>query len=830
MSNIQSSLEKIFQKHRVVFWYDEQEKLREQFDAFQQEDTEKRVVQGNEFAIKYAVLREMPGRKFLLYFPNSEPPLQENWLLDIQLAHKVFHTDEAAMFVQELELDFYFKDLVSAHIEFFRSKERRAKLKELLAGQENEQAIRFRMLAVVFKTSHASLEAYIQSYASAFLQGDDQMEKDLERFELQEFFWRGLHRKFDYHAEQPSIYDFLLEVFARNFSLTNAGRSVKETRILLSLWKDARSYQKVFRQLSHRIAEDLKVKSLLQDAAPEELLQDDLFQEIDRKLIYELATRLLDDSVSLEKLLSDIKARENKYWYEDFKDFYSCLEHAGQLFDKINRIAGVPISTVEEAAREYAADWYQVDYHYRKFIYHHRQTGQDRVLHPLSEKVQKIYTNSWLLDLNNKLQDRINPMEQWLQQSARAQSGFFQHHVTPFTTKPQRLFVVISDALRYENGWQLYQEIQSEKRYDATLEYMITGLPSYTQLGMAALLPHEQLQIDPSSCNVLADGILTTGIQGRTKVLEKESGVRAVAIKAEDFVKMNAHTEGRGFVKEYDLIYIYHNRIDDVGDNTTSEDKVFEAVEEEIVFLKEILRKIANVNGYNIFITADHGYIYQHEVLEESEFTVADVQGEVWKKTRRFILGKKLEASAALKHFSGKAVRLNEDLDVLVTKGINRLRVKGAGSRYVHGGASLQEIVVPLIKVSRKKEDTTSVVEVDIIKSTDRITTNILAVSFLQKELISGKLLPRQLRAFFKAEDGTKLSDIFTYTFDAAEGSERQRELKHRFQLSSLASSTYKNQRVTLLLEEPVDSSSRWKEYKSYYYTLSLLYGDEFDF
>jgi uncharacterized protein (TIGR02687 family) len=829
MTKIESSLQKIFQDHRVVFWYDEQEKMRDQFEEVAIQGIEKQEVNNNEFSLKHAILKEAPTKKFLLYFPQGEPPLTENWLLDLQLAHKEFHTDQEAMFLQELGLDYYFKELVSTHLEFFQSKERRAKLKELIGEGESEKDLQFKMMAVVFNTNYPNLEAYIQAFATAHMDGSGRIEKDLDRFNLSEVFWRAVRRKFNYHTESPSIYDFLIDVFSRNFSPTNNGRSIKETRILLSIWKDAISHQDTFRQISNKIADDLKLESILQSLDVDDIIQDDLFQIIDLKIIHELATRLVQEDIQLDNLLSFTKIRKHKYWYEEFKDFYACLEYAGQMLDKIRKSQEEKIGSVEEGALQYVQELQLIDFSYRKFIYHHRQTSRNSVLNALQEKVLKAYSNDWLLPMNNQLQDQINGMDQWIQQSNKAQSRFFPNHVKPFTTKPLRLFVVISDALRYENGWQLYQEIQAEKRYTAEIDYMITGLPSYTQLGMAALLPHQQLNIHPKDCHVLADGIAAVGIQGRTKVLQQNSGVRAIAINAEHFMEMNAKTEGRAFAKEYDLIYVYHNRIDKVGDDKTTEGKIFEAVEEEIDFLKELLRKIANVNGNNVLITADHGYLYQHETLEESEFAQSEVTGEIWKENRRFILGRDLKASGALKPFNGAAIGLTKDVDVLLTKGINRLRIKGAGSRYVHGGASLQEIVVPLIKVSKKREDTTSQVEVDIIKSTDKITTNILAVSFLQKELVTDKMLPRQIRAFIQAEDGTVLSDYFNYTFDAAEGSERQREVKHRFQLSSLASGKYKNQRVSLILEEPVEGTSRWKEYESYFYTLNISFTNDFD-
>jgi uncharacterized protein (TIGR02687 family) len=345
---------------------------------------------------------------------------------------------------------------------------------------------------------------------------------------------------------------------------------------------------------------------------------------------------------------------------------------------------------------------------------------------------------------------------------------------------------------------------------------------------MAALLPNEQLTITKDT-SVMVDGMSSLGIPGRTKILEQHAGVRATAILAEEFMNMNASTDGRTYVKDYDLIYIYHNQIDKTGDDKTSEVKVFEAVEAELDFLKKLLRQIANMNGTNILITADHGYIYQNDILDESDFADASASGEIWKENRRFILGQNLSGGSAVKKFNGTELGLNSDIDVLIPKGINRLRIKGAGSRFVHGGATLQEIIVPVLDVTKKRKDTTRQVDVDIIKSTDKITTNILAVTFIQSELCSDKVLPRQIRAMIKADDGTQLSDVFNFNFDLEEGTERERAIRHRFQLSAAASGKYKGQRVSLVIEEPVQNSSKWKTYAEHNFQLNISFMNDFD-
>ena len=826
---IQESLDKIYKDHKVVFWYDGDESMREHFEKLVLDGVEIIEVHNNEFSIKHQVLNSKKEKQFLLYFPFPEPPFTENWLLDLQLANREFNTDQEAMFLQEMGLDYDLKYLVKDHLEFFKNKDRRNKLLELIGEEESEKDIKFKMLAVVFGSNYPTLEAYIQSYATAFINGNDKIERELKRFNLDKLFWQSIERKFDYKSDNQNIYDFLIDTFSRNFSPTNKSRSVKETRILLSLWKDAISNQESFKKVSNKIEEDIQVQRKLESLNYQELLNDDLFKIIDLKIISDLCDLLVSDSISVDELQTCYKQRKNKYWYSEYNHFYDAISNASKLLNLIKMKANVSFKSIEESCSLYSKDLYKIDYHYRKFLLHYRATQQNRVLEALKDRVCKSYTNDWLNVVNEKVQNIIDDNNKWVNDSKYAQSAFYKVHAKSYVDKPHRLFVVISDALRYENGYQLVQELQAEKRYEAEIDYMVTGLPCYTQLGMASLLPHDQLNIHPKDCSVLVDGMSSAGTQARSKILNTNIKVRATAIAAENFMKMNAAGEGRKFAKDHDLIYIYHNRIDKVGDDKMTEDRVFEAVEEEIVFLKEVLKKIANVNGNHILITADHGYLYQHEILDNSDFSESKVSGDIWKENRRFIIGSDLSTSNAMHKFNGADLGLDSNTDVLITKNINRLRIKGAGSRYVHGGASLQEVVVPVIKVAKKREDTTKQVEVDIIKSTDKITTNILAVSFLQKELVSDKMLPRTIRASLQADDGSILSDIFNYVFDAKDGSERQREVKHRFQLSSIASGKYKNQRISLVLEEPVTGSSKWKEYEAYYYTLNISFTNDFD-
>jgi uncharacterized protein (TIGR02687 family) len=829
MSKIAEALSKRFEEHRVIFWYDEKEELLEQFQNLDIGLVEKIHIQNNEFEVKHRINKQSPEGKFLLYFTGVKLVNEDNWLLDMELAHHVFHTDQEAMFLQEMGLGYHLKELVSEHLEFFKSKDRRVKLKEFLGIGDEHQAIRYKMLAVVFGTENISLVTYIHAHGSSFSDGNEKYDKDLERYNLGEYYWSEIKRKYNYQTDKPSIYDFLLEVFNNNFSLGKKSGLAKETRLLLSLWKDTIQYREYFGKISDKIASDINVENLLNHASIDEVIGDDLFKLTEFKIIHELVQLIASESISNEKVIQYVKQRENKFWFSEVEHMYQSLVNASDLISQVRKHSNSTYATFEEGTENYANSLYTIDQVYRKFIWNYRKASQNKILAEIAEKIEKVYSNDWLLVYNNNWQLIIDKLDKWPDNASTSQSRFFDTHVKPFMDKKQRLFVIISDALRFECGAELTKRLQSENRYEASIGYLTSSLPSYTQLGMASLLPHKELTLQDKTDLVLADNMSTSGIQGRTKVLETNSGVRATAIKAEDFMKMNSSKEGREFVKQYDLIYIYHNRIDDVGDNTTSEAKVFEAVEEELQFLAEMMKKIANMNGNNMIVTSDHGFIYQHNELAESDFSNSVHSGEIWKENRRFVIGKKITSDTSTKSFKGIELGIKSDIDVLIPKSINRIRVKGSGSRFIHGGASLQEIVIPIVKISKLRQDTTSQVGIDIIKSTDRITTNILAVSFIQTDSVSEQVLPRTIRASICAEDGELLSDKFNYIFDIEEGSERQREVKHRFQLSSKASGKYKNQRVKLILEEPLEGTTKWKHYKDYYYTLNISFANDFD-
>ena len=142
------------------------------------------------------------------------------------------------------------------------------------------------------------------------------------------------------------------------------------------------------------------------------------------------------------------------------------------------------------------------------------------LLGPLIEQVENLYTNNYVLPLNTAWQQWVDGCERWEAKDVHSQAAFYEIAVRPFLLRNNKVAVIISDALRYEAAEELLRLVRQEDRYDAEIEPLLGVLPSFTQLGMAALLPHEQLALTPDGA-VMVDGAPSQGTEYRKAILDR---------------------------------------------------------------------------------------------------------------------------------------------------------------------------------------------------------------------------------------------------------------------------------------------------------------------
>jgi len=183
-----------------------------------------------------------------------------------------------------------------------------------------------------------------------------------------------------------------------------------------------------------------------------------------------------------------------------------------------------------------------------------------------------------------------------------------------------------------------------------------------------------------------------------------------------------------------------------------------------------------------------------------------------------------------MKSFTSKQAGIEGDMEIQIPKSINRLRLKGSGSRFVHGGATLQEVVVPVIKIHKKRTSDISKVSIDILSgSTSFITTGQFSVTFYQAQPVTDKVQSRSLRAGIYSKEDELVSDSHNLNFEFASENPREREFKIRFVLSQKADDL-NEQEVYLRLEEQESGTAYFKEYKSTRYVIRRSFTSDFDF
>lgn len=830
-SQITSILISLFNKYRIVFWYDTKKELRPNFETVELPGVAKLEINNNEYALKHRILREEPTQKFLLYHEGPQPEDMQNWLLDVLLANVEFRTDQVTLWLSELGLGIEFAKVVQDHLEFFRATKRREGLKKLLKSTDTANNIQVKMLAIC-AGADARIDAVLESLLQDLADDKDEKFKLLERSGLDSFFWQQMGEMFNYETQTPSIQDFAIELFKSAYALAlgQEGKLSADALVFLKRWKDDRKCKATFITLSEQYANVLRIENDLNKRDYRDVIDLDLFRIIDLKIISSLIHGILCRTISFFELYADIRQRRQSIWHEEFSHIYDAIECASALLDKYNTLV-IEMDTISTGIDRYCQSWFQIDQLYRRFNYHSRMATQPTLMGKLVEQVENLYDNSFIPKLNNRFQELLTDLTSWRISSIQRQDEFFATYVQPFIRKDNRVCVIISDALRYEIGEELQQAIQREDKFTAELTPMLAMLPSYTQLGMAALLPHKVLDFaEDENATVLVDGQSSSGKENRTQILQEAVHGRGRAVLAEEILDLDKE-ETRELLKANDVLYIYHNRIDATGDKKESEDKVFEAAHETIAELVRLVKKLTGNNASNLIITTDHGFLFQRRSLVDSDFVDADFQSQqVTFKSRRFVLGHDLQETPGLNTFKAIQLGLAGDIEVQIPKSVNRMRIKGSGSRYVHGGASLQEIIIPVIKINKKRLSDTSLVDVEIISEpSSAITSGQLAITLYQRNAITDKIKPRTLRIGIFTEDGDLVSDSQELVFDQISENPRDREITVRLLLTSMADMA-NGKDVVLKLEERISGTNHYTEYTSRRYAMRRSFTTDFDF
>lgn len=858
------------ENHRIVFWYDPEQSFVSELGQLDLPDVQVLNMQGEStFGIKLKLELEDAEGRYLLYFPCAEPDANDDWLLDIKLYSRSFYADKVSLIFNDLGLQQQsLREHLAARERFLSNKNRLASLKRLIQPSDTEQALDLAMIAVVLGVNASDIMALLCTMAGAMVSDDLGLEQnppvidELYKFGLMPALLLALRDEVGYPAsveeingEKPfSFGHFLIRLLATGFcesigdipswasAIAIPSANARATsRALLSRWRDSSRYYKAYDEISSWVDEALHIGQKIGEIPLETLANVATFEVVERQIIVDLSKAIPEsDPRDLGLFSKIISERLDNYWASRHKDdeirrkyrlLYSALSAAIDLFSLRQKYAaGFHFASTEAIYKAYESDLYRFDRAYRHY-FAASQRAHVELLKKLDEAVEQCYAYWYLDQLGRSWGDKVEAeqrLEHWKIAGVPSQQNFFDYWVQPQFGKnrSKRLVVIISDAFRYEAAVELRDRI-NEKRYsEASLASQLGVLPSYTTLGMASLLPHNTLEYREGAVDtVFADGQSTAGTVQRDKILAQHNGMAVTA----DQVKAWSRDEGREALKDQQLIYVYHNVIDDRSDSGgPSESDTFHHVDVAIEELTELTRKILmHFNTSTVLITADHGFLFQQSKLEIADRTsLAEKPENTIKSKKRYVIGHTLPAAKDVWQGSTRQTAgTTSDTQFWIPKGANRFHFVG-GARFVHGGAMPQEIVVPVLTVNQlrgEKAEKRTKRKVGVIspKSVLKMVTNIQRFDLIQTESVSEQVLPVTVAvAIFEGEQPVSSEEVVTFDCSTDSMNERMKQVR-----LSLLGSDFDRKKDYFLVIRDKDLHTELERYRV---TIDLAFTDDF--
>lgn len=828
------NIEKLFTQHRIVFVYDEGYQLWQEIDALDLPGVTKLQIDRNEFSLKVRVLFEEPEHKFLLYKFGERPAEDDDWLLELRLANTEYRADRVSELLIELDLDERFRDILTSErqpvvtaLEFFRAKARTEKLRAAIESKtETVKSLSVKMLAVACSLkSDSALEDVVRELIveEGLARAEGIVRKKWESIcntGLESALRMCLKSEYGYVCEHVNMWDFALVLFDEAYRRSvDPGARRALTNQAKHLFDCLR--HGVARKVCIALSDQIRIAHGIEfDETNVRAHQGcDVYREIDSCMVDYLARRVTNETLQPEEVVRIVSQRRALFWGADFENDYRAIESASEFLSLLRQIS-FACSDFGQGVERYVQVWHRFDMLYRKFT-RSSEAASGESLSGLKKAMHAKYVTNCLMPMAQSVQETIASIADIRNASVIRQRDFHAQF-TGSVKDGEKCYVFISDALRYEIGVELAHRLTQNNRYDVTLKPMLASVPTYTQLGMASLLPHKNLRIEDDG-RILANEMPTAGVEARSAVLHAAEPGGAVAIRIEDLKAMD-RDDIREMQKNNRVIYVYQNVIDKVGDSAVSESRVFDAVEDALEELVSVFKKVGGLNNTKHFhFTSDHGFLYQHNPVEESDFiSTPDKECTITYQGRRFLLGHGLKDCEGLMRFTAKELALDGDGEVQIAKSLLRMKLKGSGSRYTHGGATLQELVIPVVSVHRKDADDVKKVDVTVLKggAANRITTSCFSVKLYQSEPVGGKVLPRTIRISLKADDGALLSDVHELIFNSTGAQVSDREKVVEFTLTA-AAENLTNCNVDLALEERIDDTNQYRPYDKVVYQLA---------
>lgn len=806
LSNVETKINEIISDsddRKIVMWYDESEEFSEEISNIKLDNAELFVLdEDNWIYAKYYIESENRDTNFLVYAPFRKPADEDNFLADMVHYATLFSADKINILCQELNIDCSkFRDVLSSYSSFWNASSRIKSFKDLNIQEYSKNRIELGILVVLAGERTLNFEYVVRKIIVKHFEKDDSIIEKFDKYNILNVFWDFVYQKFGYREDNPTIGKFTISLvlnYTASLFEDNTPKSwdrfliedKNNPRVFIDNFMNNTNYNDTFDNISSLLEDKLNISRDIKNYNVDSYIKCDSFKIFDRKIINHYINLLNENKEKIE-FNNILELREKGHFFNEFEDEYQLIYWANEFIGLIHEFKREILpDDVNELINSFANRFVNIDKAYRKFYYHYDLVDDTDHIRNLQSMIENMYTNIFLFEINPKFTNLIENIKDI---SITKQWRFYKTFI--FNNKTKTI-VIISDALRYGCGVELKEELDKNPTWTNTIQPMLSTVPSYTALGMASLLPNKSIKYENG--NILVDGKQCKSTEDRQKILQ-EYNPDALAVQF-DYINSLKQSELRSLTKGKNLVYIYHNQIDARGDNASTENEVFAASQEAIDEITKLTaRLIDSANFTRVIITADHGYIYKKGSLDDSSKVDLN-EVSAFYKNRRFLLTNDETDISGTKCLSLDYID-NDDVYVTVPKGVDIFKLKGAGLNYVHGGLSLEEVIIPMIEVKSKRGGKYQrTVELQLISSNNKITNYDTMLTFFQKENVSKTVLPLEASIYFEDDDGNKISNEVIIFADRNSEYAQDRQFKEKFTLKRMTYS--KSKKYYLIIKD----------------------------
>lgn len=331
----------------------------------------------------------------------------------------------------------------------------------------------------------------------------------------------------------------------------------------------------------------------------------------------------------------------------------------------------------------------------------------------LAEKAQLIFTKQ--LEASG-----------WPPSGRLANADVFDQLVAPrLKESGHRVAYLMVDALRYELGLALYQQLAEEGSIE--LQDAYAQLPSITKVGMASLLPGASKGLFLAKKNEgfvpkIGDSEVGT-VPQRMEIFRKQYGDRFEEMWLNDFVQKK-----KELPSTVHLLVLRSVDIDSQLENNP--ETTLSLVHDTLKRIRVAMNRLEKAGFHEVIIVTDHGFFLN---AQADAGDVGKKPPGAWiKEHERILLG---DGSADDHNFVVSAESLGVRGDFAQAGGPRTMAPYRSGMLYFHGGASLQEAVVPVLIAKLEGSEQPAVQQASVVlgykSGATRITTRLPVVQVL---------------------------------------------------------------------------------------------------